>query len=96
MTYDYADWDDENYGDGETAVTLSLELSPTLGGDDGVTFVTQALAGAVTLRFTIAPDDILDLLARIALYGDVDGEQLLRVVNDALVERARRAQSSTG
>lgn len=84
MTYDYADWDDERYGEGETSVTLSLEGGAEL---DCVTFVTRALGGDVKLHFTLAPDDTLDLLARVVRYTEVDVNQVIRAVIDAVQQR---------
>lgn len=84
MTYDYADWDDERYGEGETSVTLSLEGSDAR---DSVTFVTKALGGDVKLAFTLSPEDTLDLLARVVMYSEVDVNEVIRAVNDAAQQR---------
>lgn len=94
MTFDYADFADEDFGDGETAVTLSLEGagSPGHGIDDAVTFVTRALGGDVTLRFTLPPEDTLDLVARVIRYTADDPRRVHEAVEHALAWRADEAR----
>ena len=88
MTYDYADWDDEDYGDGETAVTLSLEGGAGFNDTtEFVTFVTKALGGDVTLRFAVAPEDTLDLIARIVRFTGVSADEVHRVAREAHEDR---------
>jgi hypothetical protein len=84
VTYDYADWDDERYGEGETTVTLSLEGSDAR---DSVTFVTKALGGDVKLAFTLSPYATLDLLARVVMFTEVDVNEVIRAVTDAAQQR---------
>lgn len=87
MTYDYADWADDDYGSGDgTAVTFIM-----LGdADDAVRFRTEALDGDVKLDFTLAPEDTLDFLHRFLVFTDLDVGEVQRVVRDVENERAER------
>lgn len=87
MTFDYADWDDEHYGEGETAVTLTLEGTRGDGDFETVTFVTKALGGDVKLSFTLAPEDTLDLLHRFIRFARVGTDDVKRIMLDVVKER---------
>lgn len=82
MTYDYADWarPDPYLVESDEGVTLSLEAFD----DHAVTFVTRALGGDVTLRFTLAPRDTLDLVNRVLRFTDVPpDDRLLGIAREA-------------
>jgi len=87
VTYDYADWADDDYGSGDgTAVTFIMQ-----GDDDAVRFRTEALDGDVKLDFTLAPEDTLDFLHRFLVFTDLDVGEVQRVVRDVENERAQHA-----
>lgn len=87
MTYDYGDWDDDHYGEGDTTVTLSLQGLDDGGGEHRVRVLTSALGGDVKLGITISPYDVLDFLHRFILYSGIDLDEARRIVDDVEKER---------